>query len=801
MAINVYLNDRDEVLNVHLNESGAKGEKGDKGLKGDTGAKGDKGDTGEASKILNTEHDSEGNTVIKFNDGSSVTVKKGDKGERGATGEQGKQGDKGDIGEPLKVLSTSTDNLGNTVIKFSDNSTVTVKKGDKGDKGEQGIKGEKGESAKIVTETKDESGNTLITFNDGKTITIRKGDKGDVGAKGEQGTKGDTGLKGDKGDSITVESSSLDGNGNTIIKFSDGKSITVKKGDKGEQGIKGEKGEPFKYEDFTKEQIESLKASFNVKEVTSLSGTGDVTTLYVYEGGLYFWNGTEYKKAVDLEPFAKTTDLPTKVSDLTNDSGFKTETEIKNLITENAPKQDLTPYAKKTELPKNLSELTNDKGYKTEAEIRTLIESSSKLKKSVVDKLPTTGKEDLIYLVKDTKGKTGNIYLEYLWINNAFELIGSTQVDLSGYAKTTDLKDYAKKSDIRPEAKFKTMTAVIDQSNSNPLTCITYEDDAKFMEKGSKDWDDFFKSQLVLFKDGKEIRDLKDEELNGLTEADGDVMVKFPRKGLSIKTVGDKVYVSMTDNPGSEDFKYYAHTRGTERREAFYLGTYLGFEKDGKLRSVTGQKPLENVSITDARTKSQANGKGYEACGFYQLIFLQAMYVLKYGNLDSQTAIGQGLTSGGQSAKNTTGATNGKGVDFGTTSSSDQMRFQYIEDFYGNRFWAVDGVATDSSCNIFTATDNFNNSRTGYMDTKTKGLDNGGWLKKVFGTSELGFLGKEFSGSQSTYYSDYSNTRSNYFLFFGGAAGYGAHAGAFDCYLYSGASERAWYLGGRLMFL
>ena len=158
----------------------------------------------------------------------------------------------------------------------------------------------------------------------------------------------------------------------------------------------------------------------------------------------------------DLSGYAKTTDLPTKVSDLTNDSGFKTETEIKNLITQNAPKQDLTPYAKKTELPKNLSELTNDKGYKTEAEIKALIESSNKLKKSVVDKLPTTGKDDVIYLVKDTKGKAGNVYLEYLWINNAFELIGSTSVDLSGYAKTTDIK--TKLSDLTADSTHRLVT-------------------------------------------------------------------------------------------------------------------------------------------------------------------------------------------------------------------------------------------------------------------------------------------------------------------------------------------------------
>lgn len=364
-----------------------------------------------------------------------------------------------------------------------------------------------------------------------------------------------------------------------------------------------------------------------------------------------------------------------------------------------------------------------------------------------------------------------------------------------------DLSDYVKKTDLKAGTYYKTMTAVIDQANSNPLTCVTYEDDARLMEKGSKAWDDFFGAKLVLFKDGKEVRDLKDEELNSLTEADGDVMVKFRRMGLRIKTVGDKVYISITDNPNSADFKYYAHTRGDAAREAFYLGAYLGCEKDGKLRSVTGKKPIENSHITNYRTLAQANGKGYDLCGFYQLTFLQAAYVLKYGNLDSQTALGKGLTGGGQSTTNNTGATNGKGVDFGSTNSNEQMRFQYIEDFWGNRFWAIDGVATDGNCTIFTATDNFNNSRNGYLNTGIKGPNNSGWLSKVFGTTELGFLGKNFSGSSSTYYADYSNTRSNYFLFFGGNAGSGSYAGAFRCALYYGASEARWHLGSRAMFI
>lgn len=369
-----------------------------------------------------------------------------------------------------------------------------------------------------------------------------------------------------------------------------------------------------------------------------------------------------------------------------------------------------------------------------------------------------------------------------------------------GKDEVNELIDKRVKEESR-NPKTKIMTAVIDQTNSNPLTCIIYEDDAKMMEKGSSEWDKFFGVKLVLFKNGKEVRDLQDSELNSLKPEDGDVMVKFKRMGLNIKTVGDKVYVSMTNDPDEPNFKYYAHTRGIERREAFYLGAYLGFLDGNKLRSLTNKKPQENKSITDFRAYAQANGSGYDLCGFYQLTFLQAMYVLKYGNLDSQTAIGKGLTGGGQSATNTTGATNGKGIDYGTTSDAQQMKFQFIEDFYGNRLWAVDGIATDSSCRLYTATDNFNNNRNGYLDTGINGLGASGWLKKVIGSSEIGFIAKEFSGSSSTYYSDFSYVYASCFLFFGRYSGNDAYTGAFHYNLACNAYQAAWYFAARLMYL
>lgn len=67
-----------------------------------------------------------------------------------------------------------------------------------------------------------------------------KGDKGDKGEKGDPGKKGDPGEKGADGTSVTITNSSLDEDGNTVIEFSDGSTVTVQKGEKGDKGDPGE---------------------------------------------------------------------------------------------------------------------------------------------------------------------------------------------------------------------------------------------------------------------------------------------------------------------------------------------------------------------------------------------------------------------------------------------------------------------------------------------------------------------------------------------------------------------------------
>ncbi|AYY62130.1 DUF2479 domain-containing protein [Staphylococcus epidermidis] len=88
-------------------------------------------------------------------------------------------------------------------------------------------------------------------------VEIFKGPKGDTGEQGPAGQDGKDGKNGING---------IDGiNGNPGPQGPTGpKGDTGKQGITGPPGPKGEKGEPFRYEDFTSEQLASLKTSVEV---------------------------------------------------------------------------------------------------------------------------------------------------------------------------------------------------------------------------------------------------------------------------------------------------------------------------------------------------------------------------------------------------------------------------------------------------------------------------------------------------------------------------------------------------------
>lgn len=57
----------------------------------------------------------------------------------------------------------------------------------------------------------------------------------------------------------------------------------------------------------------------------------------------------------------------------------------------------------------------------------------------IVSELPEMGKTNILYLVAKTEAASGDGYDEYLYINGAFERVGSTDIDLSGYVKASEM--------------------------------------------------------------------------------------------------------------------------------------------------------------------------------------------------------------------------------------------------------------------------------------------------------------------------------------------------------------------------
>ena len=61
------------------------------------------------------------------------------------------------------------------------------------------------------------------------------------------------------------------------------------------------------------------------------------------------------------------------------------------------------------------------------------------LSREIVETLPENANPNVIYMVRREGGTGQDVYNEYMYINGAWEIIGDTSVDLTGYAKTEDI--------------------------------------------------------------------------------------------------------------------------------------------------------------------------------------------------------------------------------------------------------------------------------------------------------------------------------------------------------------------------
>lgn len=169
--------------------------------------------------------------------------------------------------------------------------------------------------------------------------------------------------------------------------------------------------------------------------------------------------------------------IPTKTSDLTNDSNFAT---VSQIPTNNNQLVNGAGYITTASLPTKLSDLTNDTGFitnsvnnltnyylKTETytkqEVNQLIANIPKFEIQIVQALPQTGEAMVLYLVPKVS-TAPDVYDEYIWIetSESFELIGSTAVDLTGYATEQWVQNQGYIDDISGLVPYSSATSTVD---------------------------------------------------------------------------------------------------------------------------------------------------------------------------------------------------------------------------------------------------------------------------------------------------------------------------------------------------
>lgn len=174
----------------------------------------------------------------------------------------------------------------------------------------------------------------------------------------------------------------------------------------------------------------------------------------------------------DLTDYAKSADV---VSKTTYDSDKQaTDSAIEALETKVGNKAEGDTVAS------GLYKLISD----TEAVLRSEITAIPKFAIEVVDSFELLPSDNIspstVYLVKD-KESVGDLYTEYIYVNNAWENLGKQTVDLSSYATTADMNkaisdainalkigDYYKKTEVDGLLNNKADRTDLDNYVSNP---------------------------------------------------------------------------------------------------------------------------------------------------------------------------------------------------------------------------------------------------------------------------------------------------------------------------------------------
>lgn len=135
----------------------------------------------------------------------------------------------------------------------------------------------------------------------------------------------------------------------------------------------------------------------------------------------------------NLTPTGKKVDItvPKAVSELTNDSGFQTSSQVTGAIN-----SAIADRPTESEMTSAIQDATD--GLATETYVTQQLANINK--KQVVTSTTEMTDANTIYLMANDSGEPNNIYDEYIVVSGKAEKIGTTEVDLTNYVQESELK-------------------------------------------------------------------------------------------------------------------------------------------------------------------------------------------------------------------------------------------------------------------------------------------------------------------------------------------------------------------------
>lgn len=380
---------------------------------------------------------------------------------------------------------------------------------------------------------------------------------------------------------------------------------------------------------------------------------------------------------------------------------------------------------------------------------------------------------------------------------------------------------------VRPAAQYRTLT--LSYTEWATPAFADYSDDATWRSAESTDFDEFFwyywcrlntswqetatVTQVQSWWNWK----LDITQLWTLTSWDN-VMIAFPRRWIKMSKSWSTVTISITDDPNKEWFQYYAFTRWTTVKSRFYLSAYKASRISNVLKSYSWQweassasaNGISYISLDTACSHAQANWAWYDCETRWMRNYINALFVLKYKTLNSQSKVWAWYTwwSANRSTWVTNSITNATWAT--NTSNTWRIKIFWLEDWWWNIYewlnWAYYNWYLKMQLWTLPESPSWRITNFSYYDAVTWTSSTAAitveswWMSSAVANNAWMFASNGKSWSNSTYYCDNFGIGSESWLMAGGTNVGSTGAGAF-CVSSNTASFANSYDGARLAFL